>query len=210
MISRPKNTPHQGGRQDIAYYPLVFDPRGLIKPIPDLNAPFPLTLPVRRIPTKRRSVSGAVPYPWLGRNIGFESTLERDFLLILKEEGPAGIVVIDQPLTLNLKPLGLGPGRFTPDFLTWTWDARGLGQVTLVEVKPEEILQRDLKKLKPKFLAGIRFARRQGWRFRVISDRHLRIPPTSDRAWPRIHTPMRELRSTESLLNHLFWRASHA
>ncbi len=205
MISRPKNSPPLGGGQGIAFFPQVTDPRGLLRPVPSEDDQFSITFPARRIPPKRRSISGSVPFQVLGRNVRFESTLERDFLLILRQ-GSIGIAVLEQPITLRLKGLGFGKGRYTPDYIIWTWDAFGLRDVTLVEIKLEEDLREEFQNLKSKFIAGIRFARRQGWRFRLITDRHLRMPISPAAPWPQIHTPMRQLKSIEALLMRLFPR----
>lgn len=208
MNSNNKATPPRGGGQGFLFLPSIIDPRGLLRPEAPEAGSFHLTMPVRRIPPKRHSVAGAVPFPTLGRNVGFESTLERDFLLILRQ-GIRNMAVIEQPVRLQLKNLGLGSGIFTPDFLIWTWDLEGVDKVTLVEVKPEEVLQRDFQKLKRKLIGGIRFAKRQGWDFRLITERHLRIPKTAEPLWPRIHTPVQRLCQPDGLMKRLLWRDTH-
>lgn len=207
MNSNKKVTPPRGGGQGFLFLPSIIDSRGLLRPEAPGTGIFHLTMPVRKIPPKRHSIAGAVPFPTLGRNVGFESTLERDFLLILRQ-GITNMAVIEQPVRLQLKNLGLGSGIFTPDFLIWTWNREGVSKVTLVEVKPEEVLQRDFQKLKPKLIGGIRFANRQGWDFRLITERHLRIPMTAEPFWPRIHTPVQRLCQTDGLLKRLLWRGA--
>jgi len=182
------------------FYPTITDPQGLATRELLNSGIVTLKAPVRKIPRKRRSLSGLVPFQLLGRSIAFESSLERDFLLILRERE---VAVIEQPLTLLGKRLGYKTGRYTPDFLVWTWNRHGPEVVTLVEVKPEDVLRKEYGKLRPKLLAGLRFAKQQGWNFRIITERHLRVPGTGLASWLEIHTPMRELCSPDSLMRRL-------
>lgn len=131
---------------------------------------------VRKIGPTRRSVSGV--YPFRGeRSIPFESTLERDFL-IRSEFCSVVLDVTAQPVEI---PFQARNGRgyiHTPDFLVQyragnrTWD-EGIPPL-LVEVKPRAKLRECWPDLKPKFMAARRFAREQGWSFRIYDESRIR------------------------------------
>lgn len=169
MNSRDKNTPLLGGRQGSA---LVLG----IHPLEDPYARWRLRtdsstgtlLPIRRIPPKRKSFSGYVPYPGVDTNIWYESLLEQRFLFALMHLiSPPG--VLGQPLALQMRTLGYKGRKYTPDFLVWAPGVRP----TLIEVKYEGDLRKNWERLKPKLMAARRYANWRGWNFRLVTDRHL-------------------------------------
>lgn len=169
MNSRDKNTPLLGGRQG---YALVLG----IHPLEDPYAHWRLQadggtgmlLPVRRIPLKRKSFSGHVPYPGDGAGIWYESLLEQRFLLALMHlKSPPE--VLGQPMTLKMQALGYKGQKYTPDYLVWAPGVRP----TLIEVKYEKDLKKNWERLKPKLMAARRYANWRGWNFRLVTDRHL-------------------------------------
>jgi hypothetical protein len=169
MLSKNQNSPFYGCQQGVCLNLLVSpldDPYAYwrIDPDPHSGAIFPS----RRIPPKRGSFSGYVPFQELGRVVWYESLLEQRLLLAIKHVFPVP-GVLEQPLTLNLKALGFKGTRYTPDYLLWSDSSTP----TLVEVKYEADLKKDWGKIRPKLLAGLRYARWRGWHFRLVTDRHL-------------------------------------
>lgn len=120
-------------------------------------------MPVRKIPRSHRNVTGCVAIDG-ARSVAYESPLERDFAL-LTQFMPGFVGIEEQPVRI---PLTAGR-HYTPDFLV-TWQTPQVPD--LVEVKPES----KLDSLADKRNAAERFATAQGWRFRVVTERDIRIP----------------------------------
>lgn len=199
--------PPEGGQGSICF-PVIVDSRGLESRPQLIRGQTVIALPARRIPPKRRSVAGAVPFQSLGRMVRFESSLEGELLDLLAPFQPH-LGVVEQPVRLSRKKLGIGRGPYTPDFLVWIRsEPTAPWQVVLVEVKFEEELKKDWKTIRPKLMAGRRFARRQGWRFLLVTERHLRRPPELIGAWPRIHQEAYDLVPPNVLLARLFGEGS--
>ncbi len=136
--------------------------------------------------------------------VGFESLFEGDSLDLLRELQPR-LGVLEQPCKLDRRILGFGKGIYTPDQLIWLRrDPEPPAEVVLVEVKPEWVLRKHWKEIYPKLMAGHRFARRQGWRFLLLTERHLRLPPEPPKVWPRIHEETYRLVQPEVLFHRLF------
>ncbi len=135
-------------------------------------------MPVRMVPKNYRSLTGLVPNSRTQSMTAFESSLERDFLLLLDfdpdieffEEQPVKIVYYD------------ANGRrrtYTPDVLVrYRNDAPQTRHTKplLCEVKYRDDLHQHWAEYRPKFQAAGRYARQQGWRFRVVTERHVRTP----------------------------------
>ena len=130
----------------------------------------------RAIRTTRRSVSGV--YAFRGElGVAFESTLERDFLIRL-ELAPHAQDVVPQPVRLPYRTLAGRLSHYTPDFLVRyrpgrRADAAGRRPL-LVEVKPQEALRADWAAWRAKFKAAARYARENGWTFRIFDERRIR------------------------------------
>lgn len=131
---------------------------------------------VRKIKPTKRSVSGQ--YAFRGQTaIPYESTLERDFL-IRSEFQLSVLEVISQPIEV---PFVGNNGRsytYTPDFLVYF----RLGSrchvdypaPLLVEVKPEEQWRLNWRNWFPKWKAARRYAKAQGWSFRIYDETRIR------------------------------------
>lgn len=131
---------------------------------------------VREIGPTRRSVSGV--YAFRGeRSISFESTLERDFL-VRTEFSRAVLDVTPQPVTIRYRAANGREFHYTPDFLVqYRSDNHSFGEgprPMLIEVKPREQLREKWPLLRLKFRAALRYAREQGWDFRIHDESRIR------------------------------------
>lgn len=204
MLFSNKDRPPMGGRQGSILYPLIINPTGLIAPCFDGEPPWILRAPSRKVPLKRGSLAGVVPFTSLNRCVGFESSYERDGLILLRAV-EHWVGVLEQPVCLDLGELGFGRGRYTPDLISWVKRADQFpDQVTLIEVKPEAVLRQKWDRIRPKLLAARRFARLQGWRFKLVTDRHLRLPEVPASTWPRRLGPKIDLVSPSQFISRLF------
>jgi hypothetical protein len=136
-------------------------------------------MPVRTIPRSYRNVTGRIAIPG-SRSVAFESTLERDFILVsLFTPGFAGIE--EQPVAIP-QPKGRRP--YTPDFLV-TWVSR---QPDLVEVKPAD----EVQEMAGKAPIARSYAEERGWRFNIVTDKQIRTPRLENARFLlpfRRHTP---------------------
>lgn len=175
MNSSPQDIPPPGDRQGPPQYPVILNPEGLVKAWMEAHLAGGFLGPTRKIPPKRGSLAGYVPFPDLFRNIWHESGLERDLLLILRLfDGLIG--VLEQPIRLDCPTLGYGRGPYSPDFLIWVRVKTAPAvRPVLVEVKYEDELRKKWTTIRPKLMAARRFATRQGWRFLLLTPRHLRV-----------------------------------
>lgn len=132
-----------------------------------------MTGPVRIIGPNRRSLTGLVVSN--GASQAFESSLERDFLVLLDFNRQVESFHA-QPVTIRYRYCGRNR-RYTPDVYVTYFD----GQTpTLYEVKYRDDLRRDWSKLRPGFKAAIRFAKREGAKFRIITEKEIRTPLLSN------------------------------
>jgi hypothetical protein len=176
-------------------------------------------MPSRKIPPNRRSLTGLiasqknpglslVPSPSAGtpppkvllrppqtRMKGFESSLERDFLILLDFDLNVDRYE-EQPLRIEYTD---GDGRartYTPDVLVYYRDdmtpAKWMKPL-LCEVKYRADLFADWPAIKPKIRAGRDYAREQGWRFQIVTEREVRTPYLDNakflRPYRRIESP---------------------
>src|SRR6266496_612683 len=135
-------------------------------------------MPMRRVPKNSRSLTGLVPNTRTSSMTAFESSLERDFLLLLDfdpdvefyEEQPVQIVYYDD----NGRRRTYTPDvfvRYRPESIPTTCP-----KPLLCEVKYREDLRQHWTVYRPKFRAAQRYARQYGWRFRLVTERHVRTP----------------------------------
>lgn len=126
---------------------------------------------VRRVPKNYRNVTGIMASRKAVSPADYESTLERDFLTLL-EFSPNVRAFEVQPVTVAWRQGGR-ERRYTPDVLVhYEADAKP----ELYEVKYRKDLWKDWKILRPKLRAGVRFAKTQGWRFRLATEVEIRTP----------------------------------
>ena len=127
-------------------------------------------MPVRRIPKSYTSLTGFHGREPGSRRIGFESSLERDFVTLMLFD-PDFEKIEEQPVRIFYQDADSGRRRhYTPDFLVH----RKSTPTLLVEVKPESELERLFAELKPKFDAAHRYTAREGYAFEVWTEQDIR------------------------------------
>lgn len=102
----------------------------------------------------------------------FESTLERDFLVLL-EFSPEVERFEVQPVTIEWLNDQSKKRKYTPDVLVSYVSGNS---PALFEVKYRSDLKKDWVVLRPKFKAAIHYAKAQGWRFRIATEVEIRTP----------------------------------
>ena len=135
-------------------------------------------MPVRKVPKNYRNLTGLVPNTRTSSMTAFESSLERDFLLLLDFD-PDVTFYEEQPVTIAYHDDQGRRRRSTPDVLVRSrTDHLPLQPLTplLCEVKYRTDLRQHWREYRPKFRAACRYARQQGWRFRVVTERQVRTP----------------------------------
>lgn len=135
-------------------------------------------MPVRKIPPNYRSTTASVSTEKMGRPINAESSLERDFLVILDFDVNV-LKFEEQPLTIDFKDNNGISHKYTPDFLVHYRDdivpATDM-QPLLCEIKYRKDLFANWKILKPKFKAARLFATARQWKFQIITENEIRTP----------------------------------
>ena len=127
-------------------------------------------MPTRKIPKSYRNVTGRLASSKNQGAVGFESTLEKDFYILL-EFDESVTRYEEQPVTIDY--IHDGQQRtYTPDVLVYQTEK----PVTLYEVKLRDDLREHWKDYKPKFKAAIRYCKQRGWRFKLITENEIRIP----------------------------------
>jgi hypothetical protein len=111
-------------------------------------------------------------------NIGlvpYEGSLERDFLELMDFGRTVGYMGA-QPLRImfndDLRR------RYTPDYLCKfsPEGARAKWSPALYEIKPREVLRAQWRDLRPGFQHARLVCRQRGWRFRIATERFIRVP----------------------------------
>ncbi|MBK0053056.1 TnsA endonuclease N-terminal domain-containing protein [Stenotrophomonas sp. S39] len=103
---------------------------------------------------------------------GFESSLERDLLLILDFDRTV-LSVKEQPFSLtHIQDASVR--RYTPDVMA-EYD-RDVLPTVVFEVKPIEKLRADWASLRPAFKAAVAHCRLRDWQFKIVTERHIRTP----------------------------------
>jgi len=131
-------------------------------------------MPVRKIPKNYRNVTGIAAHRKAEGQAMFESTLERDFLMLLEFDSAVQRFDV-QPLRLEWCDMQGKPHHYTPDVLA-SYEVEGQRYKVLYEVKYRSELRREWQILRPKFRAAVSYARRNGWRFKLITEVEIRTP----------------------------------
>lgn len=132
-------------------------------------------MPVRKIPKNYRNVTGVAASA--GKSEGaaqFESTLERDFLTLLRFSPDVKKFEV-QPITIPWWDAeGIKRG-YTLDTLVFFHEACSR-RPWLCEVKYRSDLKEHWAEWRPKFKAAVKYARDHGWRFRLMTEVEIRTP----------------------------------
>jgi len=157
---------------------------------------------LRRIPLSRRShVTG---FQALATGLAeHESALERDFVTLVSFLD-AGAAVTAQPVTIRFEDAGR-QRRYTPDFRVDWSDGRS----EIVEIKYRADLWTGWTRFRPAFAAARHWARSNGARFRIATERGIRGPPleAAKRLLPLRRAPV-DAALAERAVAHV--RAAHA
>jgi hypothetical protein len=127
-------------------------------------------MPVRKIPKNYNVITGIVATDKAEGTAAYEGDLERDFMKLM--------TFADDVLKFEVQPIKIsytdpdGKQRsYTPDILVTFKDGR---RPLLAEIKSRRFIKKDWKKLKPKFRAGIRYAKESGYKFKIITEVEIR------------------------------------
>jgi hypothetical protein len=131
---------------------------------------------VRRLKKSYQNVTGRFYSTLLNRLVQFDSLLERDFILLL-DLHPNVRWFAEQPMRISVG-VEDGPEQFyVPDFLVTFHGGGFLGWRTrrpwIVETKCSSDLRANWPKLRPKFRAGVREARKRDCLFRIVTESRL-------------------------------------
>lgn len=127
-------------------------------------------MPVRKIKTNNFSVTGSFYSFKNERHINFESSLERDFFLLL-EMDDAVQSYEEQPLTLYYTYLNRKT-RYTPDCIIHYVNENESS--CIVEVKPSKIVKNRKVFLKQKFEQIEKYLHDNDMRFKLITEYDIR------------------------------------
>lgn len=108
-----------------------------------------------------------------GRMAAHESSLERDWLMVLDFDWRVRRVS-EQPFTFRYDA-GERLSRYTPDVLA-EFDDHLQKWTVVYEVKQIEELRASWADLRPRFKAALRYCRERGWKFKLITERDLYTP----------------------------------
>lgn len=129
---------------------------------------------VRIISKNYRNVTGIAASSKAGGAAQFESTLERDFLSLL-EFSPEVKNIDPQPVKIEWVDANGCRRSYTPDVFVEFLESAGK-RPWLCEVKYRSELLEKWAEFRPKFKAAFCFAKEQGWRFKIVTEREIRTP----------------------------------
>ena len=136
----------------------------------------------RKIPPKRRSVSGVYSFR-KQHSIPYESSLERDFI-IRAEFFLDTLDIIPQPVTVPFIGKNGNEYSYTSDFLLLRRRSNQKPQKDLlVEVKYREEWQENWREWSTKWKAARRYAKDEGWQFRVQDEFRIRDRALENIRW---------------------------
>jgi hypothetical protein len=110
--------------------------------------------------------------------VASESSLERDFMLLLDFDRDVERYE-EQPVQIEYQDREGRRRTYTPDVLVYYRQdifPEKPNSPLLCEVKYRKDLFDDWPKIKPKIRAGRAYAREQGWRFQIFTEREIRTP----------------------------------
>lgn len=128
---------------------------------------------VRKIPKNHLHVTGNFASRKNGQMGGFESLLEKDYMLLLEFDNAVESFE-EQPVTIPVTGVARG---YTPDILVRFFSDSATGQLRppeLTEVKSIEDLRRNKEKYASKFAAAEKYAHELGWVFNIKTEKEIR------------------------------------
>lgn len=130
-------------------------------------------MPVRKIPKNHLFVTGGFSSQKVGQQLGFESILEKELMLLLEFDADVEQFE-EQPVKVPVPGVRQG---YVPDLLI---HYRGERQTELVEVKTQAYLDRYATEYAPKFAAAENYCEERGWRFVKYTEEDIRTPRLSN------------------------------
>jgi TnsA endonuclease N terminal/TnsA endonuclease C terminal len=127
-------------------------------------------MPVRKIPKNHLVVTGAFSSAKADRVIGFESTLEKEYMLLLDFDEQVERYE-EQPVRVPVPGVARG---YVVDLLVHFCSPDRPPELT--EVKTEADLERKRDDYRPKFAAAEAFCQDRGWSFVIKTDKDIRTP----------------------------------
>jgi len=128
-------------------------------------------MPIRKIPKNYSNVTGIAAHSKAQGQAMFESTLERDFLMLLEFDKKVDSFEV-QPIKLEWINELSKSRSYTPDVLAYY--KNGKQAPILFEVKYRSDIEKNWQVLQPKFKAAIRFCKENGWKFKLITEVEIR------------------------------------
>lgn len=132
-------------------------------------------MPVRKIPKNHLHVTGRFASKKNGQMGGFESLLEKEYMLLLDfDDTVEGFE--EQPVTIPVPGVLKG---YTPDLLVHFCADPATGTARrplLVEVKHMSDLAKNAEKYAPKFAAAALYVLERGWEFGIMTEKEIRTP----------------------------------
>lgn len=107
------------------------------------------------------------------RSAAFASSLERDWIELLDFLPDVSALQV-QPFTVEYT-LESAPRRYTPDVAA-VWERDGTTRTVIYEVKYAEELRAKWSEFRPRFVAATRYCRARDWRFKIVTEKHIRTP----------------------------------
>jgi hypothetical protein len=122
--------------------------------------------------------TGLVASELNAKQTAFESSLERDFMLLLEFDSDV-LFYEEQPVRIDYLSVDGQTRHYTPDILVTyrqTSTYTMLKPPLLVEIKYRRDLFEQWQELKPKFRAARRYAKDRDWNFKIITEVEIRTP----------------------------------
>lgn len=130
---------------------------------------------VRAIPKNYRNLTG-LAHSVKTEGAFFESSLERDFLTLIEFDTNVHSYDV-QPVCISWTDETGKSREYTPDVLVQYYPQRcaySSADIILCEIKYRSDIEKNWSELKPKFKAAIRYAKRNGWRFKLFTEDEIR------------------------------------
>lgn len=132
-------------------------------------------MPVRKIPKNYLCVTGSFASRKNGQMGGFESLLEKEYMLLLDFDDDVESFE-EQPVTIPVPGVARG---YTPDIIVHFRPDPVTGHIRpplLTEVKHSDDLKKNAEKYAPKFAAARQYSAERGWEFRITTEKDIRTP----------------------------------